>query len=42
MNTQALVTTAKMMVTDRKGLVEMDKSTGTCNKRFSKWGDLAA
>lgn len=38
MNTQVLVTTAKLMVADGKGLLAMDESTGTCNKRFAKWG----
>jgi fructose-bisphosphate aldolase class I len=37
-NTQTLKTTAKMMVADGKGLLAIDESTGTCNKRFAKWG----
>jgi fructose-bisphosphate aldolase class I len=38
MNTQALEATAKAMVADSKGLLAIDESTGTCNKRFAKWG----
>jgi fructose-bisphosphate aldolase class I len=38
MNTQALEATAKMMVANSKGLMAIDESTGTCNKRFAKWG----
>ena len=38
MNTQALEATAKTMVADGKGLLAIDESTGTCNKRFAKWG----
>ena len=38
MNRQALETTAKMMVADGKGLLAIDESTGSCNKRFAKWG----
>ena len=30
--------TAKAMVADHKGLLAMDESNPTCNKRFSKWG----
>lgn len=37
-NTVALETTAKMMVADGKGLLAIDESTSTCNKRFAKWG----
>jgi hypothetical protein len=36
-NTQTLETTAAMMVADGKGLLAIDESTGTCNKRFAKW-----
>ena len=36
-NTQTLEATAKMMVADGKGLIAIDESTGTCNKRFDKW-----
>ncbi len=38
MNIQALEATAKMMVADGKGLIAIDESTGTCNRRFAKWG----
>ena len=37
MNTQALKSTAQSMVADGKGLIAIDESTGTCNKRFAKW-----
>ena len=37
-NTQALIDTAKMMVAGDKGLLAMDESNPTCNKRFAKWG----
>jgi fructose-bisphosphate aldolase class I len=33
-----LVETAKMMVADGKGILAMDESTATCNKRFAKLG----
>jgi len=36
-NTQALEATAKMMVANGKGLIAIDESTTTCNKRFAKW-----
>ena len=36
-NTQTLAATAKQMVADGKGLLAIDESTGTCNKRFAKW-----
>jgi len=36
-NTQALEATAKMMVANGKGLIAIDESTTTCNKRFDKW-----
>lgn len=38
MNTQTLAGTAAMMVTDGKGLLAIDESTSTCNKRFAKFG----
>ncbi len=38
MNMQTLEVTARMMVADGKGLIAIDESTGTCNKRFAKWG----
>ena len=40
MNDKELVTTAKAMVADGKGLLAMDESTPTCNKRFAKLGIL--
>src|ERR1039457_5762613 len=36
MNTQLLINTAKAMVADDKGLLAMDESHPTCNKRFAK------
>jgi fructose-bisphosphate aldolase class I len=36
MNTQLLIDTAKTMVADDKGLLAMDESNPTCNKRFAK------
>jgi hypothetical protein len=36
-NTQPLEATARMMVADGKGLLAIDESTATCNKRFAKW-----
>ena len=38
MKTQTLVDTARTMVADHKGLLAMDESNPTCNKRFAKWG----
>ena len=38
MNTQKLMDTAKMLVADGKGLLAMDESMPTCNKRFAKLG----
>src|SRR5664279_3558544 len=38
MKTQGLIDTARMMVADDKGLLAMDESIPTCNKRFAKWG----
>jgi fructose-bisphosphate aldolase class I len=38
MNTQVLESTAKTMVANSKGLLAIDESIGTCNKRFAKWG----
>ena len=40
MNMQSLETTARMMVADGKGLLAIDESTGTCNKRFAELGIL--
>lgn len=38
MNIQKLVATAKKLVADDKGLLAMDESNPTCNKRFAKLG----
>ena len=38
MNTQDLVDTANALVADDKGLLAMDESNPTCNKRFAKLG----
>ena len=38
MNAQELITTAQAMVAEGKGLLAMDESTPTCNKRFEKEG----
>ena len=38
MNTQNLTDIAKAMVADHKGLLAMDESHPTCNKRFAKLG----
>jgi fructose-bisphosphate aldolase, class I len=38
MNTQALIDTAKLLVAGGKGLLAMDESIPTCNKRFAKLG----
>jgi fructose-bisphosphate aldolase class I len=37
-NAQALTDTVKMLVADDKGLLAMDESNPTCNKRFAKLG----
>ena len=37
-NIDRLVTTAHEMVANGKGLLAIDESTGTCNKRFAQWG----
>ena len=36
MNLQNLTGTAKALVADDKGLLAMDESNPTCNKRFAK------
>ena len=36
MNTENLIATAKALVADDKGLLAMDESNPTCNKRFAK------
>jgi fructose-bisphosphate aldolase class I len=38
MNAQQLIDTARAMVADDKGLLAMDESNPTCNKRFAKLG----
>ena len=38
MNTQELINTARKMVADDKGLLAMDESNPTCNKRFARLG----
>ena len=38
MNSQLLKDTAKLLFADHKGLLAMDESNGTCNKRFEKLG----
>src|ERR1039458_5192159 len=38
MNTQELIDTARKLMADGKGLLAMDESTPTCNKRFAKLG----
>lgn len=38
MNTELLKATIKALVIDNKGLLAMDESNGTCNKRFAKAG----
>jgi fructose-bisphosphate aldolase class I len=38
MNTPSLINTARMLVANGKGLLAMDESNPTCNKRFAKWG----
>jgi len=38
MNAQKLIDTAKALVADEKGVLAMDESTPTCDKRFAKLG----
>ena len=38
MNKQKLIDVAKALVTGDKGLLAMDESNPTCNKRFAEWG----
>src|ERR1700690_818953 len=40
MNPQILIDTANRLVADHKGLLAMDESNPTCNKRFAKLGIL--
>ena len=37
-NAHGLINNASKLVADGKGLLAMDESTTTCNKRFAKWG----
>ena len=38
MNAQKLIDTARALVADDKGLLAMDESTPTCNRRFAALG----
>ena len=38
MNTRELIDTARALVADDKGLLAMDESNPTCNKRFARLG----
>jgi len=38
MNSQGLLDIARTLVAGDKGLLAMDESNPTCNKRFAKWG----
>ena len=38
MNAQELIFTARELVVDDKGLLAMDESNPTCNKRFARLG----
>jgi len=38
MNAQVLLETAKLLMADDKGLLAMDESNGTCNRRFAALG----
>lgn len=38
MNTHMLISTAKILVGNDKGLLAMDESRPTCDKRFAAWG----
>jgi len=40
MNTQELIVTVQKLMADSKGLLAMDESNSTCNKRFAKLGIL--
>ena len=37
MNEQELINTARALTDEGKGLLAMDESTKTCNKRFARW-----
>ena len=38
MNAQNLIDTARMLIADYKGLLAMDESNPTCNRRFAPLG----
>jgi fructose-bisphosphate aldolase class I len=38
MKAQDLIDTARVLVAGDKGLLAMDESNPTCNKRFAGWG----
>ena len=38
MNAQEITGTARTLVAGDKGLLAIDESNSTCNKRFAKWG----
>jgi fructose-bisphosphate aldolase class I len=38
MKSQELIETARTLVADDKGLLAMDESNSTCDKRFAKLG----
>jgi fructose-bisphosphate aldolase class I len=38
MSTSAILETAHAILADGKGLLAMDESNATCNKRFARWG----
>jgi fructose-bisphosphate aldolase, class I len=38
MSSQELIETARTLLADDKGLLAIDESTPTCNKRFARWG----
>jgi fructose-bisphosphate aldolase class I len=38
MSTNAIIETARALLADDKGLLAMDESNPTCNKRFARWG----
>jgi fructose-bisphosphate aldolase class I len=40
MNAREIIDTAKTLVAGDKGLLAMDESNSTCNKRFAKLGFL--
>lgn len=40
MNTQLLMDTTRAMVADDKGVLAMDESHSTCNRRFAKLGRI--